>query len=92
MVTNCASLVDDLFLFCYERDFMKYLSNDNQAEIIKAFNPTSLYLDDLLNTPIPLDGVSATFRNFGQNNTKRGRNAKSAAETPERSRNVSETS
>ena len=34
------------------------------------------------NTPIPLDGVSATFRNFGQNDTKRGRNAKSAAETP----------
>ena len=33
-------------------------------------------------TPIPLDGVSATFRNFGQNDTKRGRNAKSAAETP----------
>ena len=33
-------------------------------------------------TPIPLEGVSATFRNFGQNDTKRGRNAKSAAETP----------
>ena len=33
-------------------------------------------------TPIPLDGVSATFRNFGQNDTKRGRNAKSVAETP----------
>ena len=32
-------------------------------------------------TPIPLDGVSAMFRNFGQNDTKRGRNAKSAAET-----------
>ena len=35
-----------------------------------------------LYTPIPLDGVSATFRNFGQNDTKRGRNAKSVAETP----------
>ena len=34
------------------------------------------------NTPIPLDGVSATIRDFGQNDTKRGRNAKSAAETP----------
>ena len=29
MGTNCAPLVADLFLFCYERDFMKYLSNDN---------------------------------------------------------------
>ena len=37
MGTNCAPLVADLFLFCYERDFMKGLSNDNQADIIKAF-------------------------------------------------------
>ena len=39
-------------------------------------------LGDIGYTPIPLDGVSATIRNFGQNDTKRGRNAKSAAETP----------
>ena len=49
MGTNCAPLVADLFLFCYERDFMKDLSNDNQADVIKAFNSTSRYLDDLLN-------------------------------------------
>ena len=49
MGTNCAPLVADLFLFCYERDFMKDLSNDNQPDIIKAFNSTSRYLDDLLN-------------------------------------------
>ena len=49
MGTNCAPLVADLFLFCYERDFMKDLSSDNQADIIKAFNSTSRYLDDLLN-------------------------------------------
>ena len=47
--TNCAPLVADLFLFCYERDFMKDLSSDNQADVIKAFNSTSRYLDDLLN-------------------------------------------
>ena len=41
MGTNCAPLVADLFLFCYERDFMKDLSNDNQADVIKAFNSTS---------------------------------------------------
>ena len=46
--TNCAHFVADLFLFCYERDFMKYLSSDNQADVIKAFNSTSRYLDDLL--------------------------------------------
>ena len=49
MGTNCAPLVADLFLFCYERDFMKNLSSDNQADVIKAFNLTSRYLDDLLN-------------------------------------------
>ena len=49
MGTNCAPLVADLFLFCYERDFMKSLSPENQAVIIEAFNSTSRYLDDLLN-------------------------------------------
>ena len=50
MGTNCAPLVADLFLcFCYERDFMKSISRENQADIIEAFNSTSRYLDDLLN-------------------------------------------
>ena len=49
MGTNCAPLVADLFLFCYERDFMLSLSDANQSEVIEAFNSTSRYLDDLLN-------------------------------------------
>ena len=49
MGTNCAPLVADLFLFCYERDFMMSLSDDNQADVIDAFNTTSRYLDDILN-------------------------------------------
>ena len=53
MGTNCAPLVADLFLFCYERDFMKNLSSDYQADVIKAFNLTSRYLDDLLNIDNP---------------------------------------
>ena len=53
MGTNCAPLVADLFLFCYERDFMKNLCSDNQADVIKAFNLTSRYLDDLLNIDNP---------------------------------------
>ena len=48
MGTNCAPLVADLSLFCCERDFMKNLSSDNQADVIKAFNLTSRYLDNLL--------------------------------------------
>ena len=42
-------LLQILFLFCYERDFMKSLSRENQADIIEAFNSTLRYLDDLLN-------------------------------------------
>ena len=36
-----APLVADLFLFCYERDFMVSLSDDKQAEVIGAFYTTS---------------------------------------------------
>ena len=41
MGTNCATLVADLFLYCYERDFMDSLNHDNQADVIEAFNSTS---------------------------------------------------
>ena len=49
MGTNCAALVSDLFLFRYGKDFMLSLSDDNQSEVIEAFNSTSQYQDDLLN-------------------------------------------
>ena len=48
MGTNCATFDAGLFLFCYERDFMLSLSDNNQTDIIEAFNSTSRYLDDLL--------------------------------------------
>ena len=48
MDTNCAPLVADLFLFCYEKDLMMSLSDEKQADIIDAFNTTSRYLDDIL--------------------------------------------
>ena len=44
MGTNCAPLVADLFLFCYERD-----TKVKRYDLIDAFNSTSRYLDDLLN-------------------------------------------
>ena len=53
MGTNCAPLVADLFLYCYERDFMLSLSPDNQNDVIDAFNQTSRYLDDILNVDNP---------------------------------------
>ena len=53
MDTYYAPLLADLFLFCYERDFMLSLSANNQTDIIEAFNSTSRYLDDLLNIDNP---------------------------------------
>ena len=53
MGTNCAPLVADLFLFCYERNCMLSSSDNNQTDIIEAFNSTSRYLDDLLNIDNP---------------------------------------
>ena len=48
MGTNCAPLDAVLFLFCYERDFMKSLTKEKWYDLIDAFNSTSRYLDDLL--------------------------------------------
>ena len=41
--TNCAPLVADLFLFCYERDFMVSLCDDKQADVIGAFNTKKIF-------------------------------------------------
>jgi hypothetical protein len=50
MCNNCASLVADLFVYCYEKDFMLSLSTEHHDDIITALNNSSRYLDDLLNT------------------------------------------
>ena len=47
MGTNCAPLVADVYLFCFE-SFMLSLSEDNQSDVIEAFSSTYRYLDDLL--------------------------------------------
>ena len=44
--TNCAPLIADFFMFCYETSC--HLSDNNQANV-EAFNSTSKYQDDLLN-------------------------------------------
>ena len=47
--TNCVPLVADLFLFCYEMEFMKSFTKEKRYDLLDAFNSTSRYLDDLLN-------------------------------------------
>ena len=60
MGTDYAPLVADLFLFCYERDFMMSLCDDKQADIIDTFNITSRYLDDIFNiNNIHLDNLES---------------------------------
>ena len=50
MATNCAPLAADFLCFCIEGDFMWSLSDNNQTDIIEAFNSISRYLDDFLNS------------------------------------------
>ena len=50
MGTNCAPLVANLILFVM-RDVLSF-SDNNQADVVEAFNSTSSYLDDLLNIDI----------------------------------------
>ena len=49
MGTNCAPLVEDLFLFCYEGP----LSDNNQANVIEIITSTPRFIDDLLNINNP---------------------------------------
>ena len=44
MGITCAPLVADLLMFCYERDFMLSFSDNNQADLVEAFNSTLKYL------------------------------------------------
>ena len=45
--TNCAPLIADLFLYCYERDFMSDLHKSKRHYLIDMFNDISRYLDDI---------------------------------------------
>ena len=47
MGTNCAPLIADLFLYCYERNFMSNLQKSKLFDLIDKFNNTSRYLDDI---------------------------------------------
>ena len=53
MGTNCALLIADLFLYCYERDFMPNLQKSKRFDLIDKFNDTSRYLDDIFTIDNP---------------------------------------
>ena len=47
MGTNCASLVVDLFLFCYDREFIVAFSDDKQADIIDTISRYSNVISNI---------------------------------------------
>ena len=53
MGTNCAPLLANLFLCCYERDFMSNLQKSKRFDLIDKFNGTSRYLDDIFTIDNP---------------------------------------
>ena len=49
MGTNCAPLIADLFLYCYESQFMaKIQKYPSKQDLVDQFNNTFRYLDDVL--------------------------------------------
>ena len=53
MGTNCAPLKPDLFLYCYERDFMSSLKKSRRFDLIDKFNDTSRYFDNIFTIDNP---------------------------------------
>ena len=51
--TNCAPLIADLFLYCYERDFRSDLNKSKRHDLKDMSNDTSRYLDDLFTIDNP---------------------------------------
>ena len=52
--TNCAQLIANKFLYCYERDFMSNLQKSKRFDLIDKFNDTSRYLDDIFTIDNPV--------------------------------------
>ena len=49
MDTQYASLIIivDLFLYCYERNFMSHFQNSTRHDLVEIFNDTTRYIDDI---------------------------------------------
>ena len=53
MGTNCAPLIADLFLYCYESDIISDLQKSKRFDLIYMINDTSRYLDDIFTIDNP---------------------------------------
>ena len=48
MGTNCAPLLADLFLYSYEAEFMQKIRKSKDKNLVRSFNFTFRYIDDVL--------------------------------------------
>ena len=48
MVTHCAPLLSNLFLYSYEADFIEGLLRKTEKKLSRSFNFTFRYIDDVL--------------------------------------------
>ena len=48
MVTNCASLLADMFLYSYEVDFIQGLLKKSEKNLARSYNFMFRYIDDVL--------------------------------------------
>ena len=46
METHCASLLADLFLFCYANEFSHKLIKEGKRKLARKFNLSYRYIDD----------------------------------------------
>ena len=53
MGTKCVPLIANLFLFCYERDFMSNLHKSKQYDLIDMLNDTTRYFKDIFTIDNP---------------------------------------
>ena len=60
MGTYCAPLIAELFLCCYERDFMSNLQKSKRFDLIDKFNDTSRYLDDIYPRELQLNKANTS--------------------------------
>ena len=48
MGTNCAPLLADLFLYCYENEFLDKLIKEGKRKLARKFNLSYRYIDDVI--------------------------------------------
>ena len=51
--TNCTPLIADVFLYCYDNDFMPAPHKSKTLDLFDNFNDTSRYPDDILTIDYP---------------------------------------